>query len=116
MILNKKTKKKLENRGYIVIILGLSSLVFLINVDNEFLSNSLIIGMSITIILSIISGIFLIIKPSVLFGLLSGIFLFMLGVYDLLITDSWTSGLIFSLLDFTFGFEIFVYSLICLED
>ena len=113
--MNKNTKE-LKNRGYIVIILGLLSFLFLINVDNKFLSDSLMIGMSITIILSIISGILLIINPSDSFGLLSGIFLFTLGVYDLLIADSWTSGLIFSLLDFTFGFEIFVYSLICLED
>ena len=112
LVLNKNTKKFI-NRGYIVIILGLSSCIMLINnVKNESLNNSLIIGMSLTIILSIISGISLIIKPSVLAGLFSGSFLFILGIYDLLIVDSWTSSFISSLFHFVFGFEIFVYSLI----
>lgn len=79
--------------------------------NDNFVNRSLIFGAFLTIILSITTGIALILKPSVSVGIIVAMSLIVLGIYDLVILYYWELDLISALVDFAFAFEIFIYSL-----
>ena len=99
-----KTKKEFGGLGYIVVILGLLSLMFLGDARNELATGSFI-----GIALCVVTGIWLVIKPSVPIGVAAGVSLAILGIIDLLLVGE-AAGLAFvaPLIDFGFAVRVFI--------
>ena len=98
------SKKKSRSIGTTVVILGLLSLMFLGDADEQFVAVTLIgIG------LCVVTGVWLAAKPSVGIGVAAGVSLAILGVIDFMLeAESGGLGLIAPLVDFGFAIRVFV--------
>ncbi len=97
-----KAKKAFGGLGYTVIILALLSLFF---IGDQYSG-----GLIFAIVICVISGIWLASSPSITAGVVAGVSLIILGIFDLLVVISTGGGFgyIAPLIDFGFAINIFV--------
>jgi len=97
-----KAKKAFGGLGYTVIILAVLSLFFL---EDQYAG-----GLIFAIVICVISGIWLASSASITAGVVAGISLIILGIFDLLVVISTGGGFgyIAPLIDFGFAINIFV--------